>query len=148
MNQDRIEQILLKMQEEDKKRDQMLINVQNTLITMQEDIKERNKQVDTRFDKIDERLNQMDKRMDAMDARFDQIDKRFDQIDKRFGQNDKRFDDVEKDVSDSLESIINYFSKSIGTNNVNKFKSKSHMQILENHENRISALESKRVANQ
>lgn len=101
------------LKEEGRKRDEMLLNVQNILLTMQQDNKER-----------------------------------FDNIDKTLKEINKRTTDIENDVSENLISITNYYSKELGSKNVKKFDSKSHMQILEEHEDRISKLESEKVANQ
>ena len=101
------------LKEEGRKRDEMLLNVQNILLTMQQDNKER-----------------------------------FDNIDKTLKEINKRTSDIEKDVSENLISITKYYSKELGSRNVDQFDSKSHMQILEEHEDRISKLESEKVANQ
>ena len=101
------------LKEEGRKRDEMLLNVQNILLTMQQDNKER-----------------------------------FDNIDKTLKEINKRTTDIENDVSENLISITNFYSKELGSKNVKKFDSKSHMQILEEHEDRISKLESEKVANQ
>ena len=98
------------MKDEGKKRDDMLLNVQNILLTMQQENK-------TRFDGIDER-------MDKMDARFDGVD--------------NKLEEIANDVSENLTSITSYFSRLVGGKNVDKFESKSHTQILEDHEKRIS----------
>ena len=122
-----IQETLKDMKAEDRKRDGMLLNVQNTLIKMQQDNKER-------FEKIDER--------------FVQIDERFDNIDNVLKEINKRTSDIENDVSFNLTFMEEYFSRVLGSKNVDKFDSKSHMQILEEHEDRISKLESEKVANQ
>lgn len=101
------------IKEENKKRDDMILNIQNTLIMMQQ---ENNK----RFNSIDDRLEKLE----------------------------NRTSNIENDVSFSLDFIMKKTSEMFGTSNNDKFKSKSHMQILENHEERISLLESKKVANQ
>lgn len=83
------------LKEEGRKRDEMILNVQNTLLTMQQDNK-----------------------------------KRFDNIDKTLEEINKRTSDIENDVSIGFDFMGEYFSKVLGSKNVKKFNSKSHMQIL------------------
>ena len=155
MIQEEMGKAILKIQEN-------TIGIQNTLIKMQQDQKERNKVVDARFDKMDARMDEMDARMDKMDARMDKMDARLDKMDARMDKMDARLDDMDKkfvktnkeiidivnDVSDTTHFILNKLDEKLGNTKNEKLKSKSHMQILENHEDRISTLESKKVANQ
>ena len=112
------------------------------------DIQKHNKIVDARFDQIDKRFEQIDKKFEQIDKKFEQIDQKFEQIDQKFEQIDARLDDIQYGVSEVIKGITNYFGNEIGINKNEKFKSMSHMQILEDHEDRISLLESKRIANQ
>ena len=148
MIQEEMGKAILKIQEN-------TIGIQNTLIKMQQDQKERNKVVDARFDKMDARFDKMDARMDEMDARMDKMDARMDKMDARLDDMDKKFVktnkeiiDIVNDVSDTTHFILNKLDEKLGNTKNEKLKSKSHMQILENHEDRISTLESKKVANQ
>ena len=122
------------LKEEGRKRDEMLSNVQNTLLTMQQENQ-------TRFEKIDERFDGIDTRLDKIDERFDGIDTRLDKI-------DNSIKEIVGDVSDHINIIFEKMYEKFGTSEKEKFKSKSHMQILEEHEDRISKLESEKVANQ
>lgn len=141
MIQEEMGKAILKIQEN-------TIGIQNTLIKMQQDQKERNKVVDARFDKMDARMDEMDARMDKMDARMDKMDARLDEMDKKFVKTNKEIIDIVNDVSDTTHFILNKLDEKLGNTKNEKLKSKSHMQILENHEDRISTLESKKVANQ
>ena len=136
-----MQETLKDMKEEDRKRDEMLLNVQNTLLTMQQDNKERFEKIDERFEKIDERFEKIDQRFEKIDERFDGVDARLDKIDGKIGE-------IVVDVSDHITLIFEKMYEKFGTSNKDEFKSKSHMQILEDHEKRISLLESKKIANQ
>ena len=49
---------------------------------------------------------------------------------------------------DFMNYVGEKFDEKLGYSKNEKFKSMSHMHILENHEDRISSLESKKVSNQ
>ena len=97
-----------------------IINVQNSLINMQKDT---------------------NKRFDGIDKRLDRVDERLDKVEKNIGE-------IVVDVSDNIKIIFEKMYEKFGNSEKEKFKSKSHMQILEEHEDRISELESKNFVNQ
>ena len=92
-------------------------------------------------ERMDQRFNVVDQRLEAVDRRFDAVDKRFEAVDKRFEAVDHRFDQltVRQDVGfrsihdklDKLNAILQIIDK----------KSDHHFKILNEHEERLSDLE-------
>jgi hypothetical protein len=80
---------------------------------------------------VDRRFKAVDKRFDAVDQRFDAVDQRFEQIDACFDRLSARMDAGFMSMNDKLSAILRILDQ----------KSDHHFKILNEHEERLSDLE-------
>lgn len=120
-------------------------------------------QVDARFEQVDARFEQVDARFAQVDARFDQVDARFDQVDTRFARADARFDRLEARMATEhdttrrhmeilveqlkaeyrlgFDKMLAYDQQLASLNATNTREHTTFVAILDDHEDRIKALE-------
>ena len=92
-------------------------------------------------ERMDQRFKTVDKRFEAVDKRFDAVDKRFDAVDKRFVQVDKRFHHLNAKMDAGLRSMHDKLDKLTAVLQNLDNKSDHHFKILNEHDERISDLE-------
>jgi chromosome segregation ATPase len=76
-------------------------------------------EMDKRFDQVDKRIDDLrmdlNKRIDDLrtdtNNRFEQVDNRFEQVDNRFEQVDKRFVELREDMNARFEQVNNQFAQ-------------------------------------
>ncbi|MCG2808933.1 MAG: hypothetical protein L6275_01140 [Candidatus Portnoybacteria bacterium] len=93
----------------------------------------------------------MDKEfVDYLDKKFNSIDKRFSYVDKQFAIIDKRFDSVDKQIKDKFDKVLSgqdKIFKKLGDleqeNTASTELYKRHDNKIEEHDERILALEIK-----
>jgi chromosome segregation ATPase len=108
--------------------------------------------IDEHFGRIDEHFGRIDEHLTRIDGRLLQFDGRFKQNDDRFGRIEKRIDDLERRVLTGFEEVkggltlvaerVDDFLKKDTANSAAHAK---FDQMLENHDNRIIALETGHV---
>ena len=111
--------------------------------------------VDARFDRVDARFDKVDAKFDAIDLKFDAIDVKFDAIDAKFDKVNTKFDAVDARIDDVGEQIHRQGvlneerdRKADQTLELMQLMHQENrqfhkkMDMLDNHEHRISALES------
>ena len=131
-----------------------------TLETIASSLIELKKSIDEQIKQVDERFNHVDERFNHVDERFNHVDERFNQVDERFTKVDERFTGAEKDRAalksqleiklEALEAQVHLvYDEVIGTRSDVRAVRSEHAtftQLFDNHEVRISALESKKPA--
>ena len=115
-------------------------------------IDERFARIDDRFTKIDDRFTKIDEHLTRIDGRLLQFDGRFKQHDDRFGRIEKRFDDLEQrvrtgfdDVKGSLRLVAERVDDLVKKDAGNSAAHAKFLQMFEDHDNRILALETGHV---
>lgn len=113
-----------------------------TLDTLAEKIVALTTSMDSRFDGVA-------KRFDAVDTRFDGVDNRFDGVDTRLEAVDQRFDEVKAELRTQIETVdakvglvLEKVTDLIKRDVRHSLVHVRHEQVLDEHEIRLSALES------
>jgi len=85
-------------------------------------------------ERMDQRFKVVDKRFKAVDKRFDEVDKRFEHVDARFDRLSARMDAGFRSMHDKLDKLTAVLQ------NLDN-KSDHHFKILNEHDERLSDLE-------
>lgn len=85
----------------------------------------------------------VEEKFKKIDRRFEQIDERFEQIDERFEQIDKQFTDVKDRILTSEDKIMKRLDDLDSDNAAGTLQTRRLTVRVDNHEKRISSLESK-----
>ncbi len=96
--------------------------------------------INKKFDGIDKKFENNDRKFDSIDKKFENNDMKFDSIDKRFDAVDKRFTLLENKIDANTADIISGQEK-IGATLDAMSVIMQKVQIIDHHENRITAVE-------
>ncbi|MDR1891583.1 MAG: hemolysin XhlA family protein [Oscillospiraceae bacterium] len=120
------------------------MNNEEKILSLLENMGDHICKIETRLDKIESRIDKMDERIDKIETRLDKMDERIDKMDKRLSK-------VEEDVSFVrgqlviIENVhlkkLNFISEGISGWQERNRQIDKHESKLENHGNRIWALE-------
>jgi DNA anti-recombination protein RmuC len=107
----------------------------------------------TRLAAIAERFDAVDQRLDKVDQRLDKVDQRLDKVDQRFDKMEERVLDAFKTQTEDLRDLVMKAAEGYGAtlDRIERTLADSHREwremfavhdrVLENHGDRISALE-------